>query len=63
MVEWNAYRYVPMTIGGDPGVVLFGVSHRAYGPDAAKAFLQGLTDRRQTGLKALAEADLPAVTK
>lgn len=60
IVEWNAYRYAPLAeAAGGPGVMLFGVSHRAYGNEAAKTFLQGLSTLRPTQIRALAEAPLP----
>jgi len=43
VVEWNAYRYVPLK-GGKPGVVLHGISRRAYGEGDAKKFLTSLKD-------------------
>ena len=59
-VEWNAYRYAPLAAGdGGPGVMLFGVSHRASGNDAAKAFLQDLPTLRPAQIEALAGAPLP----
>jgi hypothetical protein len=51
VVEWNAYRYIAMK-GGD-GVVLFGISRRAYG-DATGDFLRGLKSTRPAEIKALA---------
>lgn len=59
-VEWNAYRYAPLTeAAGGPGVMLFGISHRAHGNEAAKAFLQGLSSLRPAQIEALAAAPLP----
>jgi hypothetical protein len=47
IVEWNLYRYAP----AKSGVLLFAVSHRAYGSENSKAFLGGLKQLRtaQTG--------------
>lgn len=60
IVEWNAYRYAPLDdAAGGPGVMLFGVSHRAYGNEAAKTFLQGLPTLRPAQMEALANAALP----
>lgn len=63
VVEWNAYRYASVpTPGGQPAMLLFGVSHRGYG-DQAKAFMQGLGDRRNSEIAALAQAALPQPAK
>lgn len=60
VLEWNAYRYAPLAAGeGGPGVMLFGISHRASGNDAAKAFLQELPVLRPARIEALAAAPLP----
>jgi len=60
IVEWNAYRYAPLAEGeAGPGVMLLGISHRAYGTDAAKAFLQGLPKLRSSEIEALVGAPLP----
>jgi len=59
IVEWNAYRYAPLAEGLGLGVMLMGISHRAYGNDAAKAFLQGLPTLRPAQIDALAGAPLP----
>lgn len=55
VIEWNLYRYAPMK----SGVLLFAVSHRAYGNDNAKAFLGGLKALRTAQTGALLKADLP----
>lgn len=64
VVEWNAYRY---TLYRDPsgksGVLLFGVSRRAYGNDNAKTFMAGLKQLRPAQIKALTGAPLPKPTK
>jgi hypothetical protein len=61
IVEWNAYRYAPWKgADGKAGVVLFGISRRAYGSDAT-AFLAGLKTARPADIDALAAADMPAV--
>ena len=54
-VEWNAYRYVPR---GD-GVMLFAISRRAYGNEAAKAFLGRLKTGRPADIAKLARYELP----
>ena len=48
MVEWNLYRYLPTA----SGVLLFAISHRAYGNEAVKTFLGELSQLRsaQTGM-------------
>lgn len=61
VVEWNAYRYAPLAEEGAPGVMLFGVSHRASGNEAAKAFLQDLPTLRPTWIEALTGAPLPEI--
>lgn len=62
VVEWNAYRYAPLAAGqGGPGVMLFGISHRASGNDAAKAFLQELSTLRPAQIGLLADAPLPEI--
>jgi hypothetical protein len=61
IVEWNAYRYAPWKgAGGKTGVVLFGISRRAYGNDAS-VFLAALKATRPADLDALAAAAMPAV--
>ena len=60
IVEWNAYRYAPYKDAkGKSGVQLLGVSRRAYGNDAARAFLGGLKQARPGHIKALTGAKLP----
>ena len=61
IVEWNAYRYAPWKgAGGKAGVILFGISRRAYGDDAT-AFLARLKVARPADIDALAGAPLPKV--
>ncbi|APH59942.1 Hypothetical protein GbCGDNIH7_1599 [Granulibacter bethesdensis] len=57
IVEWNAYRYAPLTKDG--GVVLFGLSRRAYGQDGLAAFMSKLSDTRQEGLDLLTTTPMP----
>jgi len=60
VVEWNAYRYaVKETAAGLTGGMLMAISHRAYGEEAAKAFLTSLQDFKAVQVRALAEAELP----
>ncbi|MRX52214.1 hypothetical protein GI374_17815 [Paracoccus sp. S-4012] len=62
IVEWNAYRYARHTdAANDAGVMLFGVSHRAYGNADSQAFLQGLPALRSSQIDALARASLPSL--
>jgi hypothetical protein len=60
IVEWNGYRYASARNGdGEGGGLLFGVSHRAYGNEEAKAFLQSLGEFKSKQIDALAAAALP----
>jgi len=56
IVEWNAYRYVPYE---KAGVLLFGISHRVYGNEAAKEFLGGLKELRKEQISRIAQQELP----
>jgi len=56
IVEWNAYRYVPRQ---PEGVMLFGVSHRAYGNEAAKTFLTNLREMRPGQIDKVARQEMP----
>jgi hypothetical protein len=56
VVEWNAYRYVPHA----EGVMLFGLSRRAYGEEAM-TFLKGLGAERIRVIQSLAAMDMPTV--
>jgi len=61
IVEWSAYRYAPLTgNGGNSGVLLFGISRRAYGANSTE-FLRGLKSARTAELDALVRFRLPAV--
>ncbi|HTN62694.1 MAG TPA: hypothetical protein VL147_14290, partial [Devosia sp.] len=60
IVEWNAYRYASTETGeGQAGGMLFAISHRAYGNEAAKAFLSSLKAFKGSQVQALADAALP----
>lgn len=61
IVEWNAYRYAPGVNG--EGVLLFGVSHRAYGNADTKELLSNLKATRGKTIQALASSPLPKPTK
>ncbi|WP_449395908.1 hypothetical protein [Devosia riboflavina] len=56
IVEWNAYRYVPI----EDGVAMFGISRRGY-DDGASELLKGMKGWRMGTIEALAGLDLPAV--
>jgi hypothetical protein len=61
IVEWNAYRYAALSgKGGTSGVLLFGISRRAYGDDSTN-FLRRLKSARPAEIKALAAYPLPVV--
>lgn len=57
IIEWNAYRYVPV---GD-GLALFAISRRGYGDDA-KDFIGSLKNWRQSSIQALALMELPELS-
>jgi hypothetical protein len=60
IVEWDAYRYAPYKdASGKTGVLLYAISHRAYGNESAKAFLSGLKRLRPAQIGALTKAALP----
>lgn len=59
VVEWNAYRYLPLAEG--EGVALVAVSRRGYGEDGAREFLGGLGTVRAEAINALATFDIPAI--
>lgn len=60
IVEWNAYRYARYSdAGGKPGVMLFGISRRAYGNAAAKDLLTQMKALRPGRVKALTQVRLP----
>ncbi|MFV0369928.1 MAG: hypothetical protein ACK5KM_15875 [Hyphomicrobiaceae bacterium] len=60
IIEWNGYRYAAATDRqGKSGVVLFGISHRAYGNTAAEAFLKKLATFKSEQIVTLAKMPLP----
>lgn len=60
VIEWNAYRYAPYEDGeGNAGILLFALSHRAYGEENGRAFLESLGTFRTDQIQALASAPLP----
>ena len=61
IVEWNAYRYAMLKgTNGNSGVLLLGLSRRAYG-DATTQFLRALKSARPPTIDALAKYPLPLV--
>jgi hypothetical protein len=61
IVEWNAYRYKAYTDkAGHKGVLLFGVSNRAYDKEAA-AFFTSLNEFRDKHKKALIKFTIPEI--
>jgi hypothetical protein len=61
IVEWNAYRYSPLKDKrGNWGVLLFGISRRAYGDDT-REFLRRLKSARLSEIDLLAHYPLPVV--
>jgi hypothetical protein len=61
IIEWNAYRYATLRgKGGESGVLLFGISRRAYGDDVTN-FLRRLKSARPVEVNALAAYPLPVV--
>jgi len=59
MIEWNAYRYARASADGKPGIALYAISHRAYGNENARAFLETLKELRPRQIEALAQAEMP----
>lgn len=61
IIEWNAYRYAALKgKDGASGVLLLGISRRAYGDDATD-FLRRLKPERPVEINALATFPLPVV--
>ncbi|MGF7052370.1 hypothetical protein GGC47_001535 [Bosea sp. OAE752] len=61
IAEWNAYRYASFKgANGRSGVLLFAISHRAYGNEAIGAFLGRLKTFRSDEIKRLAAQTLPS---
>lgn len=56
IVEWNAYRYVPL----EDGVAMFGISRRGY-DEGASELLKGMKGWRMGTIEALAGLELPEV--
>jgi hypothetical protein len=59
LVEWSAYRYVTEADG--TGTRMLGISRRAYGDVAVRAFLAALKDQRPRDIATLAKLPLPDV--
>ncbi len=61
LVEWNAYHYKSYTDkAGHKGVLLFGISHRAYDNDTMD-FLKSLSKYRNKNLNLLIGYDVPEI--
>jgi hypothetical protein len=61
IIEWNAYHYIQYTDkNGHKGILLFGISHRAY-DDLATPFLKTLGTFRNNNLKALGTYNMPEI--
>jgi hypothetical protein len=61
LVEWSAYHYKAYTDkAGHKGVILFGISHRAY-DDKVNAFLSSLPAYRKARIKALTDFPIPKI--
>ncbi|OCX52686.1 hypothetical protein BEL04_14665 [Mucilaginibacter sp. PPCGB 2223] len=61
VIEWSGYHYKPYTDkAGHKGVLLFGISHRAYGDDTMN-FLKTLKTYRGDVLKALVAYQVPEI--
>jgi len=60
IAEWNAYRYTPLPNG--QGVMLFAISHRAFGDDNVRSFLGTLRNVRPEQINKVAQHALPEVT-
>ncbi|WP_449256240.1 hypothetical protein [Bosea sp. (in: a-proteobacteria)] len=59
IAEWNVYRYAPLkAANGDAGVLLFAVSHRAYG-EGIRDFLARLKSFRPEEIRRIAQEKLP----
>lgn len=62
IIEWNAYRYteLPRDV---PGILLLGISRRAYGDADAQTFMQELGQMRGEAINALATMPVPQPTR
>jgi len=59
IVEWNVYRYVRSPAGS--GVLMMGLSRRAYGDADARAFFAQLKTARTRDIEAFAKMPVPAL--
>lgn len=57
-IEWNAYRYANLS-GDASGILLLGISRRAYGDADAQTFMKRLAALRNEDIGALAAMTLP----
>lgn len=62
IIEWNAYRYTQLP-GDVPGILLLGISRRAYGDADAQTFMEGLGGLRNDAITALATMKMPEPTR
>lgn len=62
IIEWNAYRYIQMSDDA-PGILLLGISRRAYGGADVRTFIEELGTRRDEALIALAAMTIPQPTQ
>jgi len=61
LIEWNAYHYKAYTDkAGHKGVVMFALSHRAYGDDVSP-FLKSLHEYRQTNRNEIIKYPIPEI--
>jgi hypothetical protein len=61
IVEWNAYRYKPYTDkAGHKGVLLFGISHRAYIEEIIP-FLKSLKEYKSGQMRGLIAYPMPEI--
>jgi len=62
-IEWNAYRYIPYQDNiGHKGIILLGVTHRAYGGEEILNFLKNLGNYRNEILPRLIPYPLPPIS-
>ena len=61
VLEFNAYRYKEVMLNGQPTIVLFANSRRAYGDDR-QGFLSALPAMRSRVIRELAGYALPAIS-
>lgn len=62
IIEWNAYRYTQLSDDA-PGILLLGISRRAYGGADVRTFIEELGTRRDEAIKALTTMTIPQLTR